>query len=519
MTEIRIGKTVIETLTSGMYEDARFVYREYIQNAADQIDKAVELGIFSNKRDGKIHISIDSVSKSITFEDNATGIRSDEFYSTLANIALSSKDRTKNKGFRGIGRLGGLGYCKKLIFETSYKGENIKSIMLWDAVSLHQKLNDHKLDIDAASLVTSVVFTDFVTENEESHYFKVKLVEVSNPELLDVKNIQDYLSMVAPVPLPPSFLFRKKIYDEIKKENINIDEYYIFINTDILTKGYTTSFYESNQPGKVYDEVFDIEFFKINGHNNEMLAWGWYGVSKFDKQIPASTNISRGLRLRKGNIQIGSENTLVKLHKESRGNFYFIGEIHALHQDLVPNSRRDYFNENIISRIFEKKIKELFHNRFYKLYHDANKLKNAKKKIDIFHEIKNEYNDKNTNGNFSSSQQRKILNETLDKAKSEAINKTKELQRIQNKASSDSTLYKVYDKIVGSDIIPKIEKELTNIISTKPSGSEKIYITQKLSKLDEKEEKIVRKIFELIDIMLPEKYGKELKLKIQEEYQ
>ena len=37
-----IGKDVIESLTLGMYEDSRFIFREYIQNSADQIDKAVE---------------------------------------------------------------------------------------------------------------------------------------------------------------------------------------------------------------------------------------------------------------------------------------------------------------------------------------------------------------------------------------------------------------------------------------------------------------------------------------------
>ncbi len=40
-----IGKDVIESLTIGMYDDSRFIYREYIQNAADQIDKAREQGI------------------------------------------------------------------------------------------------------------------------------------------------------------------------------------------------------------------------------------------------------------------------------------------------------------------------------------------------------------------------------------------------------------------------------------------------------------------------------------------
>ena len=37
-----VGKNVLETLTTGMYDDARFIFREYIQNAADQIDLAVE---------------------------------------------------------------------------------------------------------------------------------------------------------------------------------------------------------------------------------------------------------------------------------------------------------------------------------------------------------------------------------------------------------------------------------------------------------------------------------------------
>ena len=38
----RIGKFAIDSLTSSMYEDWRSIYREYIQNAADQIDEAVE---------------------------------------------------------------------------------------------------------------------------------------------------------------------------------------------------------------------------------------------------------------------------------------------------------------------------------------------------------------------------------------------------------------------------------------------------------------------------------------------
>ena len=41
----------------------------------------------------------------------------------LIDIGNSKKDRTNSRGFRGIGRLAGLGYCNQLVFSTSYLGE------------------------------------------------------------------------------------------------------------------------------------------------------------------------------------------------------------------------------------------------------------------------------------------------------------------------------------------------------------------------------------------------------------
>lgn len=61
-----IGKDVIESLTLGMYEDSRFIYREYIQNAADQIDKAIKEGLIK-KEEGEIHININKQQKRLLF--------------------------------------------------------------------------------------------------------------------------------------------------------------------------------------------------------------------------------------------------------------------------------------------------------------------------------------------------------------------------------------------------------------------------------------------------------------------
>jgi molecular chaperone HtpG len=235
---IKIGKTVIETLTQGMYEDARFVYREYIQNAADAIDKAVEDSILESRTDGEIFIRIEKENARIVIEDNGTGIKHAKVLDMLGNIALSEKDRAKDKGFRGIGRLGGLGYCDTLIFETSYAGEPVKTIMKWDAFDLRQKLFDKNITGDAGEIVKSVVTISEETEIEDKHYFKVMLESVDNDTLLDVPNIREYLSMVAPVPFSTSFYYKTEIYKYADEKGYSIDEYKIFINENILYKPY-----------------------------------------------------------------------------------------------------------------------------------------------------------------------------------------------------------------------------------------------------------------------------------------
>ena len=44
--DIKIGKNVLENITTGMNEDSKFIYREYIQNAADSIDYDSRDGLY-----------------------------------------------------------------------------------------------------------------------------------------------------------------------------------------------------------------------------------------------------------------------------------------------------------------------------------------------------------------------------------------------------------------------------------------------------------------------------------------
>ena len=118
-----VGKKLIEILMFSMYPDAKIIYREYIQNARDAIKDAVDTGVLGQLKDGHIIVNIDRNNRKITITDNGTGVPTKEVESILLNIADSTKDGINSAGQFGIGRLVGGGYCKKLSFKTSYKGE------------------------------------------------------------------------------------------------------------------------------------------------------------------------------------------------------------------------------------------------------------------------------------------------------------------------------------------------------------------------------------------------------------
>jgi len=113
---IVVGKNVLESLTTGMYSDTRIIYREYIQNATDAIDKAVKESVLDND-ENLIEVLINSRKKEVSIRDNGIGIPSKEVYNKLGDIGKSDKDVKEQRGFRGIGRLGGLGYCDELTFK------------------------------------------------------------------------------------------------------------------------------------------------------------------------------------------------------------------------------------------------------------------------------------------------------------------------------------------------------------------------------------------------------------------
>lgn len=444
----QIGKDVIESLTLGMYEDCRFIYREYVQNAADAVDKAVKLTIL-DKGSEEIHIKIDAENRHISILDNATGIPYENVVSILRNIAHSTKKRGEDKGFRGIGRLGGLGYCSKLKFETSYFGEDKKSIMTWDAELLKYIINDRDNNEEAVEVLSRVTKTSFEKEDIDAHYFRVIMEDVTSDDLLDVESVTDYLSMVAPVDISSQFIYRSKINNFKKENGLCVDTYNIYINGDQIYKPYTSAIYEDNHGGKKkVDDILDVDFLLSRDDNGDIIYWGWYTISCLKGQMKPK-NIARGIRLRKENIQIGDEEICKKFFsktEDQRFSFYYFGEIHALSKGLIPNSRRDYFGESKECVDFERRIKKDF-LKLKELCYDAQRFRSSTTTIQKAQELKEKIEEKERSG-YTSKKERDDLQRQFEEQQKKVEQAEKQLGNVTEKIKTyDSPLKSVIEKL------------------------------------------------------------------------
>lgn len=522
MNSIKIGKNAIENLTIGMYEDSKIIYREFIQNSADSIDKGFKMGLFQNE-EPYIDISIDDISRTIRIKDNAMGIKKAEIRQKLADIADSDKEKGVDKGFRGIGRLGGLAYCDTLRFITTYKGENTLTIMTWDAKELIRMINDSNIKYSADEVLARVISYEEKISNENEHYFIVELENIrrENSELLNIEEVRKYIASNAPVPYNNKFYYRTDIQKYLEDKKLSLHEYRIFVEGEDIFKNYSTILYESaGNHKKKYDEIYGIEFKEFKNSKGELLAWMWFGVSTFEKQIP-SINEMRGIRLRKENIQIGGSDTLVKLFKDARDNYYFIGELHAVHKDLLPNARRDYFIENQTRVEFEEEVKDIFIDMLRKLYYYANKVKNAFKREAILLEKKSEYSAKSKKGFINSDDQKKI-EEQIKVATEENERAQKDLTKFKDKSRNDPVFAKVTE-LIEKRHLSSIEDKVsdTGIISKIPepvkSPKKLNWRSNNLHKLDDKQRKLISRVYGVINNVLPPEMSENLIKKIEDE--
>jgi hypothetical protein len=342
-----VGKDVLELLSSSMYVNPLSIYREYVQNAADSIEEAGALGLLSPREMGKVEIKIDPDGRSVRIRDNGTGVSKSVFTGTLVALGASRKRGTKARGFRGVGRLAGLGYCQELIFRSKADGERETNEMRWDCKRLKAILRDPCFRGDVEELIKQVVRVQrSAADDVRGHFFEVELsgiVRHGDDRLVNLEAIRDYLCQVAPVPFLPSFRFAKQI-GEMLRDGVSMGNIHIYLNNEDqpIFRPHRETF-EARKG--VTDCFVDVRSFEIKGNDGELAAKGWVLDHGYFGAIDTSASI-KGLRLRSGNMQVGESDVLDELFTEVRFNSWVVGEFHVLDDRILPNGRRDHFEQN-----------------------------------------------------------------------------------------------------------------------------------------------------------------------------
>ena len=373
-----------------MYGERKNAIREYVQNSFDGIQAAVETGVLRD-RGGKVSLTLSPDKKRLVILDNGVGLPHRIAVNTLTAVGASRKERGRQAGFRGIGRLAGIAFTRTLRVRTKAAGDDLESIVEFDCEALRQgMLNSGRKP--AADLISAcTTFDQKRAADPEAHYFEVSLIGLKNApaEAIDPLQMKAFLSQVAPVDFHPDFrAFRTQILQESEAvetpdstaededEEDAVDESdedeadWSVLEDDAssmlerIPVSYVALVIRSGEPVReeqVYkpyrpklgvDDSDNVPLASISVHHGASGAWwGWVGHK--NKPGEYQDDAVSGIRFRLKNIQIDGNEliTLVPTTNDVRNPFsrwsnWFLGEIYVDPRAVVPNARRDNFEED-----------------------------------------------------------------------------------------------------------------------------------------------------------------------------
>ncbi len=340
--QVVVGKDILDLLAGSMYVDPLNVYREYIQNAADAIDQARLMNLSFEEEPG-VQIFFDHAERSIRIRDNGKSIGFSEFVQRIITIGASEKRGKNLRGFRGIGRLSGLGHCQELIFRGRAEGNAKVTEIRWNGRLLKEKYRDQTYTGTLADLIKEVTTITYLSpQGFPGRFFEVemrKVARLKNDILLNEEVVRHYLSQVAPVAFG-DIPFAKEAQSKLESYGIKAP-----IRVELMDgKGPITHRLQAHVKltDSLLDPITNLDFFELNGPDGEISAYGWIARHSYLGSIPKKSGLG-GIRLRSGNIQVGDDNIITNFFPESRFSAWAIGEVHVLSPKILPNGRRDDF--------------------------------------------------------------------------------------------------------------------------------------------------------------------------------
>lgn len=369
-----IGAFVLETLTLGMYGEPRHTLREYVQNSFDSIRAAQRMRFLQER--GQVTISL--LPDQITILDNGLGVSAAHAWKTLTSVGASKKDRQRDAGFRGIGRLAGMAYCNELVFRTTFPGETTVTTIVFNCVKLLKAMGpDEGGDIELSTLLSHAIrlTTQEVPEQGDDHFFEVSLkgLEHAPDALTNAEKVKAYLSQTVPVDFQPDWTHKQRIESEYRTYfGAPLETIDLFVVANDKRHQVFKPYGEEYGHAKGTMQLRSIEF--LPGDNNRY--WGWVG--HLGESAAVTDWETRGLRIRVRNIQINGTEIFEGLFTQVKPSYarfssYYIGEIHIDPERVIPNARRDGFEETSEWFDIKSSLRETVCQRLASDAYDASK--------------------------------------------------------------------------------------------------------------------------------------------------
>lgn len=340
-----VGKDILELLSTSMYIDPMSMYREYVQNSADAIELAQSAGLLHSL--GSVEIRIDQSKRTVFIRDNGAGLGKEHFVQQLTALGGSTKRGTRARGFRGVGRLAGLAFCQELIFRSRQEGEATVHELRWDSREVRAMLRSADNSSDLSQIVAKTIQTREVPgRNWPERFFEVELrviVRHRDDRLLNEDLIENYLAQVAPVSFSPDFKFAEQIRSFLETHGVRLGA----IELEIACRGRVYRPHRNSMAmGKSAETHFqELTTIYTPGRDGNVAAATWILHHDYLGALP-NNSLVEGWRFRSGDIQVGDNNLLQSQFPESRFNSWCVAETHVLDVRIVPNGRRDHFEQN-----------------------------------------------------------------------------------------------------------------------------------------------------------------------------
>ena len=407
---IIIGRNLLETLSSALYEDPIILFREYVQNSLDAYNDATQNRGFPELSDFAVRIEIKKESKSIIIRDNGYGIpTSEEFEKEMLSFGDSPKvNRTQFIGFRGIGRMAALPFCKRLVFRNKPANAAEINICEWQGSHYRDLLHDDSTsgeDFEHTVRRIANLYSEKCTV-DDTHYFEVQIFEygMEVEDVLENPSFKQAIKKLLPIKYSPEFTAGKLIierYKQFMNEDMSDHMCSVYLDGEELLKGYTDK-NNKLESGIMFWEIREASTEK--GKLGDKVGLLWF---TFNKKIQASgikDDPYYGILVRSKNVLMGNNDTFADLCFSSREYVATYSELTATLRgvygellvnspNLKDNARREWFRTDEAS-IYLKYVIVDFMRRLYKYRYAAS----------AFYRIKNE--DK-------AEQKREVLKERL----------------------------------------------------------------------------------------------------------